>query len=70
MVSEPEEWPAFATYLEDIRILRESFHQSEILHISRTHNKRADSLARSVRKQPTFVVYMDAELPEWFTESV
>ncbi|KAL0716162.1 hypothetical protein Bca4012_065484 [Brassica carinata] len=70
MVSEPEEWPAFATYLEDIRVLRESFHHSELLHISRTHNGRADSLARSVRKQPTFVVYMDAELPEWVTESV
>ena len=25
MVTEPEEWPAFANYLEDINILKESF---------------------------------------------
>ena len=31
-------------------------------------NSRADSLARSVRKQPSFVVHMDQHLPEWFTE--
>ncbi|XP_048613168.1 uncharacterized protein LOC125587078 [Brassica napus] len=28
MVSEPEEWPAFASYLEDIKILQRSFHSS------------------------------------------
>ena len=46
MVSEPEEWPAFASYLEDITILKRSFNSSEIIHISRTHNSKADSLAR------------------------
>ena len=30
----------------------------------------ADRLARSVRKQPSFVVHMDADHPFWFTESV
>ena len=25
MVSEPQEWPAFASYLEDIKILQENF---------------------------------------------
>ena len=70
MVSEPEEWPAFASYLEDIAFLKRSFNSSEIIHIPRTENSRADSLARSARKQPSSVVHMDAELPVWFAESI
>ena len=70
MVSEPEEWPAFVNCLEDIRILKEGFIRSEIIYVPRTQNSRADSLARSVRKQPYFVVHMDQDLPVWFTESV
>ena len=31
---------------------------------------RGASIVRSVRKQLSFVVHMDAELPVWFTESV
>ena len=70
MVSEPEEWPAFASYLEDIKALKESFIQLEIVHVPRTQNSKVDSLARSVRKQPYFLVHMDQYLPVWFTESV
>ncbi|CAG7861115.1 unnamed protein product [Brassica rapa] len=57
------------SYLEDIKLLRRSFLNSDIIHVPRTENQRADSLARSARKQPSFVVHMDAELPIWFTES-
>ena len=70
MVSEPEEWPAFASYLEDIKLLKGSFNSSELIHIPRTQNSRADSLARSARNQPSFVVHMDAELIVWFTKSI
>ncbi|KAL0663518.1 hypothetical protein Bca4012_100355 [Brassica carinata] len=70
MVSEPEEWLAFESYLEDINLLRRSFFNSDIVHVSRTENLRADSLARSARKQLYFVVHMDVELPIWFTESI
>ncbi len=70
MVSEPEEWPAFESYLEDIKLLKRSFLNSDIVHVSRMANLRADSLARSARKQLSFVVHMDAELPYWFAESI
>ncbi|KAL0670522.1 hypothetical protein Bca4012_033226 [Brassica carinata] len=70
MVSEPEDWPAFASYLEDIKVLKESFLRAEIIHVPRTQNSKADSLARSVRKQPSYVVHMDQYLPFWLTESV
>ena len=61
MVSEPEEWPAFEVYLEDIKFLKASFSSSEVIHVPRTTNLRAYSLSRSARKQPSFVVHMDAE---------
>ena len=70
MVSKPEEWPAFESYLEDIKILKTSFLSPEIIHVFQTENLQADSLACSARKQPSFVVHMDAELPVWFAESV
>ena len=70
IVLEPEEWPAFANYLENIKTLKESFTWSEIIYVPRTQNSRVDSLARSVRKQPSFVVHMDQDLPEWFIELV
>ena len=70
MVSEPKEWPAFDNYLEDIKLLKRSFLNSEIVHVPHTENQKADSLAHSARKQPSFVVHMDAKLPIWFTESI
>ena len=70
MISEPKEWLAFTNYMEDIKILKEDFTRSEIIYIPRTQNSRADSLARSVRKEPSFVVHMDQDLLGWFTESV
>ena len=70
MVSEPEEWPAFESYLEDIKLLRRSFTNSEVIHVSRTDNKMADRLARSARIQPSFVIHMDTESPPWVTESL
>ena len=69
MVSEPEEWPTFASYLEDIKVLKRSFNSSEIIHIPQTQNSKADSLARNARKQLSFVVHIDVELPGWFAES-
>ena len=61
MVSEPEEWPTFANYLEDVKTLKEMFTRSEIIYIARTQNTIADRLARSVRQHPPFVVHMDAD---------
>lgn len=67
MVWESEEWPAFASYLDDIKILKRSFSNSEIIHIPRTQNLKADSLARSAKKQSSFVVHMNTKYPVWFT---
>ena len=69
MISKPEERPAFASYWEDIKILKGSFNHSQLIHISQTINSRADNLARSARQQSSFVVHMDAKLPMRFAES-
>ena len=55
MVSEPEELPTFESYLEDIKLLIRSFINSEIIHVPRTANLKADSLARSAQNSETTV---------------
>lgn len=60
IVSKPEECTVFAIYLEDIKILKNSFLSSQIIH--ETQNKKIDSLARSVRKHLSFVRYGTADL--------
>ena len=67
MVSEPEEWQAFTSYLEYIKILKESFLRSKIIYVPRTKNSKADSLGHSVRRQPSFAVHIYQDLPVWFT---
>ena len=62
MVSEPDEWPAFASYLEDIKFLKRSFISSELIHTPHTHNSKVNSLAHNTKKQSSFIVLMDAEL--------
>ena len=47
----------------NIRSLRERFDHSVIINVPRTLNTRAENLTCSVRKQLSFVVHMDAELP-------
>ena len=69
MVLEPEEWPAFEIYFEDIKILKRSFNSSDFIHIPQTQNTMADNLAHSAKKQPSYVVHMDAELSVWFAKS-
>ncbi|KAL0833824.1 hypothetical protein Bca101_085713 [Brassica carinata] len=60
----------FDGLMEDIKTLKDCFLSSELIHVPRTKNLRAYSLARSARKQLYFIVHMDAELPYCFTESV
>lgn len=55
IVSKPEERLVFATYLQYIGKLKESFTHSMLINIPRTKNKKADMLVRSARNQPSFV---------------
>ncbi|XP_010456752.1 PREDICTED: uncharacterized protein LOC104738246 [Camelina sativa] len=58
MVSSPTDWPAFATYLDDIRIDREEFSSFSLIYVSRNANVRADSLARQARVSLHHVLFV------------
>ncbi|XP_010451308.1 PREDICTED: uncharacterized protein LOC104733427 [Camelina sativa] len=49
MVSSPQDWPAFAPYLDDIQSDREEFSSFSLVYVTRNANVRADSLARRAR---------------------
>ena len=44
------------------------FHSLRVHSYTLTHNTRIDNLARVARQQSSYVVYMDTDLPSWFTE--
>lgn len=64
-----EEWPVYTNYLEDIKFLKKSFHNSNIIHIRKMYNLMTDILACSAKNLLSFVVHIDVELPVWFMES-
>ena len=46
-----EECIDFAGYLEDIKTLKETIVNSEIIHVLQSHNLKMDSLVRSARNK-------------------
>ncbi|KAG7585764.1 Ribonuclease H-like superfamily [Arabidopsis thaliana x Arabidopsis arenosa] len=62
MVSSPQEWPAFTTYLETIQSDKEEFDSFSLSFVSRTTNVKADKLARSVHTQPQLITYVNSNL--------
>ncbi|XP_013704488.2 uncharacterized protein LOC106408222 [Brassica napus] len=70
MVSSPDEWPAFATYLEEFRRSKSLFPSFKIQHIPRASNLVADKLARGAQSFPLAVLYVDSTPPAWLSESV
>lgn len=67
MVSTPTEWPAFTTHMEEFLRCKEYFSTFTIQHIPRAQNTMADKLARGARTQPSAMVYVDSDLPRWFS---
>ncbi|XP_010480837.1 PREDICTED: uncharacterized protein LOC104759625 [Camelina sativa] len=67
MVSSPHDWPAFATYLEGIKLDREEFSSFSLSYISRNANVKADSLARQARLSPLHVLFVNNFPPNWLT---
>ena len=70
MVSSPDEWPAFATDLEEFRGSKSFFPSFKIQHIPRATNLVVGKLARGTRSSPSAVFYVDSTTPAWLSESV
>uniref|UniRef100_M4FCP2 RNase H type-1 domain-containing protein n=1 Tax=Brassica campestris TaxID=3711 RepID=M4FCP2_BRACM len=56
-------------YVKQMELLRRSFLNSDIIHVPRTANLKADSLARSPRNQPSFVAYQCIKDPTHLASS-
>ncbi|XP_010468779.1 PREDICTED: uncharacterized protein LOC104748899 [Camelina sativa] len=65
MVSSPQDWPAFKTYLDDIVLDREEFTSFSLSLIPRSVNVSADSLARQARTSPQHVLFVDSFPSHW-----
>ena len=70
MVSSPEEWPAFATHMEEFCRSKTFFPNFKIRHISRTQNTTADKLARGVKSSLSAMLFVDSLPPVWLSEPV
>ena len=68
MVSSPEEWPAFATHMEEFLRSKTFVPIFKIRHIPRAQNTMADKLARGAMSSPLAMLYVDSSPPVWFTE--
>ncbi|KAL0741466.1 hypothetical protein Bca4012_082979 [Brassica carinata] len=49
MITNPMDWPSFATEIEMFQRLQEDFEDVSLSHISRSRNGRADALAKEAR---------------------
>ncbi|XP_013704909.1 uncharacterized protein LOC125608586 [Brassica napus] len=70
MVSSLEDWPAFATHMEEFNRSKTFFPSFKIRHITRTQNTMADKLARGARSSPSAMLYVDSIPPVWLHEPV
>ncbi|KAL0722237.1 hypothetical protein Bca4012_036836 [Brassica carinata] len=70
MVSSPEDWPAFATHMEEFSRSKIFFPSFKIIHIPRAQNTMADKLARGARSSPSTMLYVDSRSPVWLSAPV
>ncbi|XP_010419104.1 PREDICTED: uncharacterized protein LOC104704770 [Camelina sativa] len=59
MVSSPQDWPAFKTYLDDMKMDMEEFSVFSLSLIPRSANVIADSLARQARSSSQHVLFVN-----------
>lgn len=59
MITNPAEWPAFATEIEVFQRIQEGFENVSLSHISRSRNGRADALAKNARNRGYMFTHRD-----------
>ncbi|KAL0716372.1 hypothetical protein Bca4012_065694 [Brassica carinata] len=69
MVSSPEDWPAFATHIEEFCRSKTFFPNFKIIHISRAQNTMDDACA-GARSSPSTMLYVDSIPPVWLSSPV
>lgn len=75
MVSSSEEWPNFASYMEEFCCNKTFFPNFRIRYISRAQNTIADETVRSRRSSLSVILYVDSTLRlgfpnRWFSSKI
>ncbi|KAL0721725.1 hypothetical protein Bca4012_036324 [Brassica carinata] len=70
MVSSLENWPAFATHMEEFCRNKIFFPNFKIIHIPRATNTMADKLARGAKSSLSAILYVDFIPPAWLPAPV
>ena len=59
MTTNPMDWPAFATEIEEFQWLQDDFEDVRLSHIPRCRNGRADALAKDARTRDYIFSHID-----------
>ena len=59
MTTNPMDWPAFATEIEEFQRLQDDFEDVRLSHIPRSRNGRADALAKDARTRDYIFTHID-----------
>lgn len=63
MVEAPSEWLTFGVYFQELERSKDDFSSFSLSCIPRLNNSKADLLARSARRYPYDVSYVNTCLP-------
>ncbi|KAG7563954.1 Ribonuclease H-like superfamily [Arabidopsis suecica] len=70
LLDTPDEWPAFASELEDYNALKLGFSRFFLDFIPRLNNVRADCLAKKARARDSIFPHVSSSTPDWFSSVV
>ena len=65
MIATPEDWPAFATELDEFKTVWASYQDGQVVYKSRSSNTKADFLARQARTRKRVFSYVNTCVPHW-----
>lgn len=65
MIATPEDWPAFATELDEFKTVWASYQDGQVVYKSRSSSTKADFLARQARTRKRVFSYVNTCVPHW-----
>ena len=65
MTTNPMDWPAFATEIEEFQRLHDDFEDVRVFHIPRSRNSRAGVLAKKCKDQKLYFLPYRSDPDRW-----
>ncbi|CAG7887056.1 unnamed protein product [Brassica rapa] len=69
MINEPQEWPSFATELENIETLQICFPDFKITHVPRVRNQLSVFLGKTAMSFRRELLFIGCSIPVWLSKS-